>query len=159
MLTPLSIPENGNDWTGLTDAPLPVEEASRWVVQPSCGAVVVFSGTARDNSVGRQEVTSLAFEAYESQVVPRLDELIVRARTKWPDIGRMVMLHRVGVVPVTEAAVVVAVSSPHRDSAFEAARFGIDTLKSTVPIWKQEDGTDGRSWGVEAQHLVELDEL
>jgi molybdopterin synthase catalytic subunit len=57
---------------------------------------------------------------------------------------------------VTESAVVVAVSSPHRDVAFAAARFGIDTLKATVPIWKRETWDGGRSWGLEAQHVTEV---
>lgn len=151
-------PEHADDWTGLSSAALPVEEASRWVVQPSCGGVVVFTGTSRDHSVGREEVTMLEYEAYEEQVVPRLDEIAAAARKRWPDLGRLVLLHRVGRVPLTEAAVVVAASAPHRAAAFEAARFGIDTLKSTVPIWKREDWSEGTSWGLEAQHIVDVDE-
>jgi molybdopterin synthase catalytic subunit len=129
------------------------------VVDPTCGAVVVFTGTARDHSTGRPGVTRLEYEAYDSQVVPRLEEIATRARERWPDLGRMVLLHRIGEVPLTEAAVVVAASAPHRAAAFEAARFGIDTLKATVPIWKREDWSEGTSWGREAQHIVEVDEL
>lgn len=155
QLTP---PEHGDDWTGLSDQVLPATEASAWVVQPSCGGVVVFTGTARDHSVGRDDVTRLEYEAYEEQVVPRLDEIAAAARERWPDLGRIVLLHRIGDVPLTEAAVVVAVSAPHRVEAFEAARFGIDTLKSTVPIWKREDWSEGTSWGREAQHILETAE-
>lgn len=154
----LEPPEDGRDWTGLSTAPLPVDVATSWVVDPSCGGVVVFSGTARDHSVGREGVTRLEYEAYEEQVVPRLDEIAAAARERWPDLGRMVLLHRIGEVPLTEAAVVVAASAPHRAEAFEAARFGIDTLKSTVPIWKREDWSEGTSWGREAQHIVETAE-
>ena len=157
--TVLSAPASGDTWTGLTDQRLPVNEALEWVVEPRCGGVVVFTGTARDHSAGRPGVTRLEYEAYESQVIPRLDEIADRAREKWPDLGRIVMLHRIGEVPVTEAAVVVAVSAPHRVEAFEAARFGIDTLKSTVPIWKREDWAEGSSWGREAQHIVKVDDL
>jgi molybdopterin synthase catalytic subunit len=152
-------PTDAETWTGLSDAPLPLEAASEWVVRPDCGAVVVFSGTARDHSDGRPEVHRLEYEAYEEQVVPRLEAIAAAARSRWPDIGRIVLLHRVGEVPVGESAVVVAVSSPHRDNAFEAARFGIDTLKATVPIWKREDWAGGSSWGLEPQHLVEVDDL
>jgi molybdopterin synthase catalytic subunit len=155
QLTP---PTEGDNWTGLSDQALPAAEASEWVVQPSCGGVVVFTGTARDHSVGRDGVTRLEYEAYEEQVVPRLDEIAAAARERWPDLGRIVLLHRIGDVPLTEAAVVVAVSAPHRDAAFEAARFGIDTLKSTVPIWKREDWSEGTSWGREAQHILETAE-
>ncbi|MEL6984781.1 MAG: molybdenum cofactor biosynthesis protein MoaE, partial [Actinomycetota bacterium] len=157
-LGPLRPPDEGDDWAGLSDQPLPVAEASNWVVRPECGGVVVFTGTARDHSVGRDGVTRLEYEAYEEQVVPRLEEIAAAARERWPDLGRLVMLHRIGEVPLTEAAVVVAASAPHRAAAFEAARFGIDTLKSTVPIWKREDWSEGSSWGREAQHILAVDE-
>ena len=130
----LTPPAHGDDWTGMSSAALPVQLAAEWVVLPSCGGVVVFTGTARDHSVGRTDVTKLEYEAYEEQVVPRLDAIAAEARRRWPDIGRIVLLHRVDEVPITEAAVIVAVSAPHRAEAFEAARFGIDTLKSTVPV-------------------------
>ncbi len=149
-------PTDSDTWTGLSESALPVERASAWAVRPHCGAVVTFSGTARDHSVGRADVSRLEYEAYEEQVVPRLDEIATTARTRWPDLGRIVMIHRVGVVPVTESAVVVAVSSPHRDHAFDAARFCIDTLKQTVPIWKREDWSEGSSWGLEPQHIVDV---
>lgn len=134
-------------------------EASDWIIDPSCGGVVVFTGTARDHSVGRDGVTKLEYEAYESQVVPRLDEIAAAIFDRWTTVGKVVLLHRIGEVPLTEAAVVVAVSAPHRDEAFEAARFGIDTLKSTVPIWKREDWSEGTSWGREAQHIVSVDSV
>ncbi len=150
-------PDDGDDWTGLSDGALPADEASSWVVRPECGGVVVFTGTARDHSVGRDGVTRLEYEAYEEQVVPRLDEIAAAIRQRWTEVGRVVLLHRIGEVPLTEAAVVVAVSAPHRAEAFEAARYGIDTLKSTVPIWKREDWSEGTSWGREAQHIEEVD--
>ena len=152
-------PTDAETWTGLNDGPLPVEGASAWAVRPDCGAVVVFSGTARDHSEGRPGVDRLEYEAYEEQVIPRLDAIAEAARSRWPELGRIALLHRVGVVPVGESAVVVAVSAPHRDAAFEAAKFGIDTLKATVPIWKREDWDGVSSWGLEPQHLVEVDEL
>lgn len=150
-------PGDGDTWTGISDEPLPLERASAWAVRPSCGAVVTFSGTARDHSTGREDVSTLAYEAYEEQVVPRLEAIADAAREKWPDLGRLVMLHRVGVVPITESAVVVVASAPHRGAAFEAARFAIDTLKSTVPIWKKEKWSAGESWGLEAQHIEEVE--
>jgi molybdopterin synthase catalytic subunit len=150
-------PPTGDSWTALVEGPLPVDEASAWVVVPSSGAVVVFSGTARDHSTGRQGVSRLEYEAYEEQAVPRLDAIVAEARSRWPHLERMALIHRVGLVPVTESAVVVAVSSPHRAEAFDAARFAIDTLKATVPIWKKETWADGESWGLEAQHLAEIE--
>lgn len=150
------MPCDSDTWVGLSDQPLPVEAASSWVVLPRCGAVVVFSGTARDHAEGRPGVSLLEYEAYEEQAVPRMSAIVDEIRTRWPDVGRVALLHRTGPVPVTESAVVVAVSAPHRDAAFAAARFGIDTLKATVPIWKSETWEGGRSWGLEAQHVTEV---
>ncbi len=159
MALQLQAPSEGDRWLGLGHGPLPVEEVGRWVVLPSCGAVVVFTGTARDHSTGREGVSRLEYEAYEGQVEAKLDEIVEAARQRWVGLGRIALLHRVGEVPLTEAAVVVAVSAPHRGEAFEAARFGIDTLKATVPIWKREDWSGGTSWGLEAQHIVSVDDV
>ncbi|MCP3989826.1 MAG: molybdenum cofactor biosynthesis protein MoaE [Actinomycetia bacterium] len=156
MAPPSHQSADGDTWTGLFTEPLPLEEASAWAVLPSCGAVVTFSGTARDHSVGREGVSRLEYEAYESQVVPRLEEIAEAARSRWDDLGRIVLLHRIGEVPISESAVVVVVSSPHRANAFDAARFAIDTLKVTVPIWKREDWSEGSSWGLEPQHISEV---
>ena len=72
-----------------------------------------------------------------------------------PTVGRVALLHRTSVVDVGDSAVVVVVSAPHRAEAFEAARFCIDTLKRSVPIWKRETWAGGESWGLEAQHIVD----
>lgn len=150
-------PHDGDDWVGLSADPLPLDVASAWAVLPSCGAVVTFSGHARDHSPGRDGVTELEYEAYESQVEPALERLAAEMRRRWSGLGRIVLLHRHGTLALGEAAVVVVVSAPHRDEAFEAARFGIDALKSTTPIWKREVWSDGESWGLEAQHLSAVD--
>ena len=152
-------PPATDTWISLLHEALPIDAVSQWAVRPDCGAVVVFSGTARDHSEGRPGVAELAYEAYEEQVVPRLFAIAAEARKRWPDLGRLALIHRVGNVPVGESAVVVAASSPHRGSAFEAAQFGIDTLKATVPIWKREAWDGGESWGLEPQHIAEVSEI
>lgn len=151
------LPPEGDTWTDLSNEVLPLNAVSEWAVLPSCGAVVVFSGTARDHSTGREGVDLLEYEAYEEQVVPRLQALAEATRAKWPDVGRLAMIHRIGVVPITESAVVIAASSPHRDVAFQAASWAIDTLKKTVPIWKKERWSEGESWGLEPQHIAEIE--
>lgn len=151
-------PDNRESWLGLSEEPLPVGAAADWVVRPDCGAFVLFSGTARDHAPGRPSVSRLEYEAYEEHVVARLADIEEEMRQRWPSIGRIAMLHRIGVVPVGEAAVIVAVSSPHRAESFEGARFGIDTLKSAVPIWKRETWDGGESWGLEPQHLVPVND-
>jgi molybdopterin synthase catalytic subunit len=80
------------------------------------------------------------------QVVPKLSLVADDARIRWPDIGRLVLLHRVGRLNVGDVAVVVAASTPHRAEAFAAAQFCIDTLKLTVPIWKRETWDGGSDW-------------
>ena len=149
-------PAEGETWLGLSSRPLPVAAAADWVVRPDCGGVVLFSGTARDHAEGRPGVTSLTYEAYESQAVPRLRAVAGETRARWPDVGRIALLHRIGTLAIGDSAVVVAVSAPHRDTAFAAARFGIDALKQTVPIWKRETWADGDSWGLDAHDVADL---
>lgn len=139
--------EATNDWVALTERPLSIGVFADWAVRPGCGAIVAFSGTVRDHADGRPGVSLLEYEAYEEQVVPKLQDIITEARVLWPTLGRMALVHRIGPMAVEESSVIVAVSSPHRPEAFAAARFGIDTLKSTVPIWKKEHWGDAAEWG------------
>lgn len=150
---------SSDTWVGLSSATLPTETAMAWANQPDCGAVVVFCGNARDHSDGRPGVDMLEYEAYEEHVVPRLADVAAEARRRWPSMVRIALLHRIGTLEVGDSAVVVVASAPHRDEAFEAARFGIDTLKASVPIWKRERWEGGESWGLEAQHIAEIDEI
>jgi molybdopterin synthase catalytic subunit len=150
-------PATGENWIGLSGAPLPANEAAAWVVRPDCGGVVVFIGTVRDHAEGRPGVTSLDYEAYAEQAEPRMAAVASEARARFAGVGRIALLHRTGPLTVTEAAVVVAVSAPHRDEAFEAARFCIDTLKATVPIWKKESWADGEDWGTDATPVMQAE--
>jgi molybdopterin synthase catalytic subunit len=155
---PDAAPQQGDDWVALLPQPLPIADASAWVVRPDCGATVTFTGTARDHAPGRPGVHRLEYEAYEEPAVARMRALLEEMRRRWPTLGRAALLHRTGRVDLGDAAVVVAVSAPHRAEAFEAARFAIDELKRSVPIWKREAWADGESWGLEAQHIVDVPE-
>jgi molybdopterin synthase catalytic subunit len=148
-------PVTGEDWIGLSDAPLPSDEAAAWVVRPECGAVVVFLGTVRDHAEGRPGVVALDYEAYAEQAEPRMAAVAAEARDRFAGVGRIALLHRTGPLAVTDSAVVVAVSAPHRAEAFEAARFCIDTLKATVPIWKKESWAGGEDWGTDATPVMQ----
>ncbi len=140
-------------WIGLCETPLPLADAIEWATTPNCGAVVVFSGTVRDFSEGRPGVTSLDYEAYRSGAESRLHEVAQTAQSKWPQIQRTVILHRVGTLSVGESAVIVVIGAPHRAEAFDAARFCIESVKTTVPIWKNETWESGSDWGGDAHEL------
>lgn len=149
----LTAPE-GDDWLGLTPGVVPVGDIYEWCVRRDCGAVVLFSGTVRDHADGRDGVQQLEYEAYDEMVVPKLAEIAAEARVRWPSVGRIALIHRVGVLELGESSVVAAVSAPHRPDAFAAARFAIDALKVSVPIWKREHWHDGVDWGIGAAELV-----
>lgn len=114
------------------------------VIDPCCGGLNVFIGNVRNNTKGKK-VLHLEFEAYEKMALKEMEKIINRAKAEF-DVAKMAIVHRVGRVQIEEAAVIIAVSSPHRDAAFKACRFAIDTLKETVPIWKKEIFEDGEVW-------------
>ncbi len=152
----MALDQSDDSWVVLTPDELQIGEIYDWCVHRAGGAVVLFSGTARDHAEGRDGVSLLEYEAYEEHVEPRLQAIVDEMRTLWPDILRVAIGHRTGPLKIGESSVVVAVSSPHRPEAFEAARFGIDTLKATVPIWKREVWKDGEDWALGAQDISEV---
>jgi molybdopterin synthase catalytic subunit len=146
-------PPTAPDWVALTDQPLPVDAATTWAATPGSGAVVTFCGIVRNHSDGRPGVTGLTYEAYESEALRRLTEVAADTRRRWPVVERLALLHRTGDLELSDTSVVVVASAPHRPEAFEAARFAIDTLKETVPIWKREHWAQGSDWA-ECAHDV-----
>lgn len=147
------------EWIACQDDSLPVAEVMAWVVLPGCGAVTSFVGTVRDHAEGRADVRAVTYEAYREQVEPKLAAVAGEARRRWPELGRVAILHRVGTLAVGEASVLVAVSAPHRAEAFDAARFCIDTVKRAAPIWKHETWDGGSGWGLGAEPVVSADEV
>ena len=152
----LDPPHGRDDWVGITADTLPIDAAAAFVARPDCGASVVFTGSVRDHSEGRPGVESLEYEAYDEEVTPRLAAIAAQARSRWTSLGRLALLHRTGLLAVGEASVVVAASAAHRDEAFEAARFCIDTLKATAPIWKREVWDGGEDWSACAHPVAEV---
>lgn len=151
----VTAPKDRDDWLGLTDQELPIAEAYEWAVVPHCGAVVLFSGTVRDHADGRADVQHLTYEAYEDQVTPVFTSIVDELRTRWPDTGRVVLLHRTGRLDLEESSVIAVVSAPHRPEAFEAARYAIDALKESAPIWKHEVWAEGSDWGTGAHSITD----
>ncbi len=152
----MTVPSEQDTWVELTAEELPIGAVYDWALDPAAGAVVLFSGTVRDHAEHRTGVTQLVYEAYEAEVAPRLADIAAEMRRRWPSVRKAALLHRVGTLGLTESSVVVAASSPHRDVAFEAARFGINTLKATVPIWKQEHHDAGTDWGLQSQPIAQV---
>lgn len=125
----------------ITDSSINIEKLLVQATKPESGAVNVFIGTTRNHSHGRK-VTRLEYEAYLPMALKTLEELQQEAKNRW-DLHDVTIVHRVGRVDVGEASVVIAVSSAHRDEAYQASRFLIDQLKKVVPIWKREFFEDG----------------
>jgi molybdopterin synthase catalytic subunit len=151
-------PPATGDWIAVTEEPLPVDAATAWATTPGSGAVVVFLGVVRDNSDGRDGVRGLSYEAYEEAAAAKLAAVALEARRQWPVVDRVALLHRIGDLDLSEASVAVVVSSPHRPEAFDAARFCIDTLKETVPIWKREHWQDGSDWATRSHPVRSVDD-
>ena len=123
--------------------------------------MVTFAGTTRDHGLApdgglRTGVTLLEYEAYEGPALDRLAAVAESVLAGWEDCGAVVVVHRLGPVPLGEASVLVVVAAPHRDAAFAAARHAIDTTKATVPIWKREHHDAGVDWGADVTPLADV---
>lgn len=115
-----------------------------FVSNGASGGINVFIGTVRNATKGKP-VLRLEFEAYGPMAIREMDKIAQQAIEKFA-VQKIALHHRTGVLQVGEAAVIIAVSAPHRAAAFDACRYCIDTLKETVPIWKKEVFEDGEVW-------------
>lgn len=127
----------------LTHSPIDPSTILAQVASNDAGAVVFFLGTTREFTKGRQ-TESLDYECYPQMAEAKLAELEAQSREKWP-LVHVSIVHRLGRLGLGEASIAIAVSSPHRQAAFEAGKWLIDTIKEDVPIWKQENWADGTS--------------
>jgi molybdopterin synthase catalytic subunit/molybdopterin converting factor small subunit len=127
------------------------------LVQGDCGGLVVFRGLTRSSSRGRSDVLSLQYEVFEPMAGPEMARIFDACRERFGEHARgplrMLCVHSDGVVKVGETSVVVAVATPHRDTAFEACRYLIDTLKERLPVWKKEVYADGEAWVEGCKHV------
>ena len=128
----------------LTEKVLNTQACIDFALSGGAGAVDVFIGTVRDHTEGRR-VVRLEYEAYEPMAISEMRKIADQACRQW-QVQKITIHHRVGTLHIGDAAVVVAVSTPHRAEAFEACKWVIDTLKQTVPIWKKEIFEDGEVW-------------
>ncbi len=140
-------PVSGGEPEGLfevTKEEISVQRLVDAVRSEEAGAVVVFLGTARRHSRGR-EVEYLEYEAYPEMAEAKLREIGREIKERW-GLDRVAMVQRIGRVDLGEASVGIAVAAPHRKEAFEAARYAIDRLKEMAPIWKKEVWEGGEEW-------------
>ncbi|XP_021035824.1 molybdopterin synthase catalytic subunit isoform X2 [Mus caroli] len=135
------VQEEPKDIIQFTAEKLSVGEVSQLVVSPLCGAVSLFVGTTRNNFEGKK-VISLEYEAYVPMAENEIRKICNDIRQKWP-VRHIAVFHRLGLVPVSEASTVIAVSSAHRAASLEAVSYAIDSLKAKVPIWKKRRGRQG----------------
>jgi molybdopterin synthase catalytic subunit len=144
------------DWICISATELSAHDLTTWVTRPDCGAVVTFCGTVRERDGDRDDVLALEYETSPELAEARIREIVTTARARWPHIVAVAIHHRVGTVDLGRTAVVVAVSSPHRRDAFEAAQFCIDTLKECVPIYKRDVWSGGSEWSSDARPILDV---
>lgn len=131
------------DFVDVTDKKISVDAVTELVSDDTCGAVSLFIGTTRNNFSGK-EVLRLEYEAYEPMAKKKMLEVCSEIRQKW-QVHKIAMVHRIGEVPVKEASIIIAISSPHRQESLEAVNFAINTVKAVVPVWKKEIYADDSS--------------
>ena len=128
----------------LTREPLDRNALVEAVTHASVGGIVIFEGVVRDNARGKQ-VRYLEYDAYIEMAKEQIRAIVAEAERRW-EVEHVAVAHRFGRLEIGEASVIIVVAAPHRAEAFEACRYIIDTLKTTVPIWKKEVATDGEEW-------------
>src|SRR5688572_13705267 len=129
----------------LTRHRLEVEDLLAEVQSPERGGTCVFLGTVRTDD----DVTAIDYSAYEAMALEEAERILGEALARWPD-ARVMLQHRLGVIPAGEASIAIAAAAPHRDEAFTACRYVIEEVKKRLPIWKKELRGDGSTTWVEA---------
>ncbi len=129
----------------LVDDPIALEPLVAAVSRPECGAVAVFVGTTRDHR-GARRVEHLVYEAYRPMALEVLARIEEESAKRFAVVECRIV-HRLGIVPPTEASVAVVVAAEHRGPAFDACRWVMGEVKSTAPIWKKERfAVGGECW-------------
>lgn len=128
----------------ITSEPLQAEDVIAKVIDANHGATLTFIGTTREMT-GVMQTVHLEYEAYVPMALHQLQKIGDHIASTWTGT-RCAISHRIGTVGIAETSVIIAVSSAHRNDAYEASRFAIERLKETVPIWKKEIWADGSEW-------------
>ncbi|MDR6120927.1 molybdopterin synthase catalytic subunit [Bacillus sp. SLBN-46] len=128
----------------ISKEPINIQAVIDKVVQREAGAITTFIGTVRELTKGKKTLF-LIYEAYEAMAVKKLEQIGAEIEQRWEG-SCVAITHRVGRLDITDVAVVIAVSTPHRADAYEANRYAIERIKEIVPIWKKEHWEDGEEW-------------
>jgi len=150
------LPRTARDWVHVGPEVLDVVAIDAWAMRDSCGALVTFCGAVRVSSSTGNDIIALEYDTDDGLAVSRIAEVIAEARSRWPQVEAVAVHHRTGRVELGGVTVVVAVSSPHRREAFDAAQYCIDTVKATVPMWKREIWEGGSIWSQEAAPITSV---
>lgn len=136
----------------ITEKPIQIQEVFDKVIHRNAGAVNSFVGTVREMT-GHKQTLSLKYESYVPMAEKQLAVIGEEIADRWPET-KTAITHRIGHLAISDVAVVIAVASPHRASAFEASRYAIERIKDIVPIWKKEYWADGTYWvGDQKEHI------
>ncbi|KHE73276.1 molybdenum cofactor biosynthesis protein MoaE [Halobacillus sp. BBL2006] len=128
----------------ISEKPLDVQQVVDKVTRREAGAINTFIGTVREFTHGKRTLY-LEYEAYKPMAEKKLAEIGQEIKQKWPD-SKTAIVHRVGRLDITDVAVIIAVSTPHRADSYEASRYAIERIKEIVPIWKKEHWENGEKW-------------
>lgn len=136
----------------ISKEPINTQEVIDKVVQREAGAITTFIGTVRELTKGKKTLF-LIYEAYEAMAVKKLEQIGKEIEERWEG-SRVAITHRVGRLDITDIAVVIAVSTPHRADSYEANRYAIERIKEIVPIWKKSIGKMAKSgWAISLKPL------
>lgn len=128
----------------ITEKPISVTDVMDKVVRREAGAVSTFTGIVREFTKGKKTLF-LEYQAYIPMAEKKLAEIGREIEERWTDTETAIA-HRIGRLDISEVAVAIAVSTPHRKDAFEASSYAIERIKEIVPIWKKEHWEDGTMW-------------
>lgn len=128
----------------IIETPINIQSVIDKVIRRNAGAVTTFIGTVRELTEGKKTLY-LTYEAYIPMAEKKLKQIAEEVKEKWGDV-EIAITHRVGRLDISDVAVVIAVSTPHRKAAYEANEFAMERIKEIVPIWKKEHWETGEEW-------------
>lgn len=128
----------------ITTEPIQVQDVIDKVIRAEAGAISTFIGVAREFTKGKRTLF-LEYDAYIPMATKQLAQIAEEIKATWPD-AEVAIYHRIGRLDISDVAVAIAVSTPHRDASFNASRYAIERIKEIVPIWKKEHWEDGTKW-------------